>query len=66
MAADTTIAIIGAANGFFMNWGGNQKGAGIDFFLLLLGLAFVLIITGGGRASIDDRLSLHKHVFIFT
>jgi len=45
------------ANGFFMNWGGNQKGEGIEFFLLLFGLALVLIITGGGKASVDAALT---------
>jgi putative oxidoreductase len=46
-----------AANGFFMNWAGNQKGEGIEYFLLLLGLALVLIITGGGKASVDAALT---------
>jgi putative oxidoreductase len=45
------------ANGFFMNWGGNQKGEGIEFFVLLFGLIAVLLLTGGGRASIDAALS---------
>src|SRR5258706_13181688 len=42
-----------AANGFFMNWAGTQKGEGIEYFLLLFGLAIILLITGGGKASID-------------
>jgi putative oxidoreductase len=45
------------ANGFFMNWGANQKGEGIEYFILLLSLALILIITGGGKASIDAALS---------
>ena len=40
-------------NGFFMNWSGAQKGEGIEFFLLLLALSIILLITGGGKASID-------------
>jgi putative oxidoreductase len=48
---------IHAANGFFMNWAGNQKGEGIEYFLLLLGLALVLIITGGGKGSVDAALT---------
>jgi putative oxidoreductase len=44
------------ANGFFMNWAGNQKGEGIEYFVLLLGLALILIITGGGRASVDAAI----------
>lgn len=48
------------ANGFFMNWSGSQKGEGIEYFLLLLGLALILIITGGGRASVDAALTRNK------
>ena len=45
-----------AANGFFMNWTGAQKGEGFEYFLLLLGLTIILLITGGGKASIDAVL----------
>ena len=44
-------------NGFFMNWTGAQKGEGIEFFLLLLALSVVLLITGGGKASIDAAIT---------
>lgn len=50
-------AKIHLANGFFMNWGGNQKGEGIEYFLLLLGLALTLIINGGGKWSLDSVIS---------
>jgi len=45
------------ANGFFMNWAGNQKGEGIEYFLLLFGLTIILLITGGGKASVDGALT---------
>jgi putative oxidoreductase len=45
-----------ADNGFFMNWFGNQKGEGLEYFIILLGLALTLIITGGGKASADAAL----------
>lgn len=45
-----------AANGFFMNWAGNQKGEGIEYFIILLGAALALIIAGGGKASVDAAL----------
>ncbi|WP_018612671.1 DoxX family protein [Segetibacter koreensis] len=45
------------ANGFFMNWSGSQKGEGIEYFILLLGLALILIITGGGKASVDAAIT---------
>ena len=44
-------------NGFFMNWYGNQKGEGIEFFLLLISLSVILLITGGGKASIDAAIA---------
>ncbi len=44
-------------NGFFMNWFGNQKGEGIEFFILAIGLATSIMITGGGKLSIDKKIS---------
>lgn len=49
-------------NGFFMNWSGNQKGEGIEFFLLLFALAVILLIAGGGRASVDAAIISNKRV----
>src|SRR6478736_1396784 len=37
-------------NGFFMNWTGAQKGEGIEYFLFLIALSVILVITGGGKA----------------
>lgn len=45
-----------ASHGFFMNWFGNQAGEGLEYFIILLGLALTLIITGGGKASADAAL----------
>ena len=42
-----------AANGFFMNWYGNQKGEGFEYHLLAIGLALVVMIHGAGKASVD-------------
>lgn len=44
-------------NGFFMNWTGTQKGEGIEYFILLFGLAIILLMAGGGKASIDSSLA---------
>jgi putative oxidoreductase len=41
-------------NGFFMNWFGNQKGEGIEFHLLAVGIAVALLIMGGGKYSVDS------------
>jgi putative oxidoreductase len=44
-------------NGFFMNWFGMQKGEGMEYFLLLIGLALALIIGGGGKCAVDNLIS---------
>lgn len=44
-------------NGFFMNWFGKQAGEGIEFFLLAMGMALVVMIMGGGRWSLDAWLA---------
>ncbi len=43
--------------GFFMNWSGQQKGEGMEFFLLWIPMAIALVIRGGGRFSLDLLLS---------
>ncbi len=42
------------SNGFFMNWTGAQKGEGIEFHLLALGMVVALLILGGGKWSVDS------------
>jgi putative oxidoreductase len=44
-------------NGFFMNWFGAQKGEGIEFFVLALGLVAAIMVTGGGKFSVDSLFS---------
>ncbi len=39
--------------GFFMNWFGNQQGEGFEYFLLWIGMAISLVLTGGGKYSMD-------------
>jgi putative oxidoreductase len=43
-------------NGFFMNWGGAPHGEGYEFHLLAMAMAASLMLTGGGRASVDGWL----------
>ena len=43
-------------NGFFMNWGGQQKGEGVEMFILLIAMAIALVIRGSGAWSIDRLL----------
>ena len=61
-AASLAVIMLGAAwqlrgNGFFMNWFGNQKGEGIELFLLAIGIAVSLVVLGGGKWSLDSLLS---------
>jgi putative oxidoreductase len=43
-------------NGFFMNWGGAPRGEGYEFHLLALAMAVSLVLSGGGRGSVDAWL----------
>jgi putative oxidoreductase len=45
------------ANGFFMNWSGQQKGEGIEFHLLGIAIAVALMIGGAGRFSLDRAIT---------
>lgn len=53
----TAMALVQWPHGFFMNWFGNQKGEGIEFTLLFLGIALALVVSGAGRWSVDRALS---------
>ncbi len=44
-------------NGFFMNWSGQQGGEGFEFHLLAMAMAASLMITGGGKFSLDQWIS---------
>jgi len=52
--------MVHGANGFFMNWSGNQKGEGIEYHLLVLGLALIVILYGAGKASIDRLITARR------
>ena len=41
------------AGGFFST---NKPLAGVEFTVALLGMALALLISGGGRVSVDERL----------
>lgn len=47
-------------HGFFMNWMGQQKGEGIEFFILAIGLALAVMIKGSGAWSLDRLVSRPK------
>ena len=61
-ALSIALIMLGAAwqvrgNGFFMNWFGNQKGEGIELFILAVGIAISLVVLGGGKWSLDSLLA---------
>jgi putative oxidoreductase len=50
------IGMVHVPHGFFMNWTGAQAGEGFEYHLLALALAAIVIVKGGGSASVDGRL----------
>jgi putative oxidoreductase len=44
-------------HGFFMNWFGSQKGEGIEYHLLVIGMGIALMIAGGGKWSLDRAIA---------
>jgi putative oxidoreductase len=51
------ITMVHLQNGFFMNWFGRQPGEGYEYHLLVIGIAVVLTIVGGGRWSADQQIA---------
>src|SRR5271170_1674542 len=45
--------------GFFMNWYGDKRGNGIEYHVLVLVLALVVMIKGGGAFSLDQIMCQH-------
>lgn len=51
------IAMVHWQHGFFMNWFGRQAGEGFEYHLLAIGLALALLVHGGGKWSLDQRIA---------
>jgi putative oxidoreductase len=51
------IALFHRHFGLFANWSGNQKGEGIEYHILVIAIALVIMIRGSGALSIDRSLS---------
>ncbi|MFQ5638486.1 MAG: DoxX family protein [bacterium] len=63
-AAGITLVMLGAVfmmhwqNGFFMNWFGIEgQGHGFEYHLLAIGLGIICTVAGGGKWSLDVKLS---------
>jgi putative oxidoreductase len=59
IAVNFTVAafLVHVPNGFFMNWSGQQKGEGYEFFILAIAIALAILIRGSGAWSIDRLLA---------
>jgi len=44
-------------NGLFMNWGGKQKGEGMEYDLLIWAVTLALIVQGAGALSLDRLIA---------
>jgi len=52
-----------SSSGFFMNWSAQANQIeGLEYFILLFGLALISLIAGGGKASIDTLISKSESV----
>ena len=51
------IYYVTGANGFFMNWFGNQAGEGYEFHLLTIAMALAVMVRGSGALSLDRVLA---------
>jgi putative oxidoreductase len=62
IGANMLVAIfsVHAANGFFANWSGTQKGEGYEYHLLVLAMVAYLLIRGAGAFSLDGVLAARK------
>lgn len=54
------IATVHFRFGLFMDWFGSQKGHGIEYHLLAIVLALVVVVKGGGAFSLDGLV--HQHL----
>lgn len=64
-AAGILCVMVGAtathySNGLFMNWTGEKKGHGIEYHLLAIALALVVIVEGAGAFSVDRAIYDHQ------
>lgn len=51
------IFLVHLPQGFFMNWYGTQRGEGIEYHLLAIGMALAVMVQGSGRWSVDRAVT---------
>lgn len=59
IAVNMLVAIIKVHGhvGFFMNWGGTQRGEGYEYHLLVLAITVFLMVCGAGAFSVDRAVA---------
>ena len=57
------IATVHFRFGLFLNWFGSQQGHGIEYHLLAIVLALVVVVQGAGAFSLDRLVNEHVSVF---
>jgi putative oxidoreductase len=53
------VAMVHLRHGLFLNWFGEKKGLGIEFHLLAIALAMLVVLKGSGAFSLDRLLDEH-------
>lgn len=54
----TGVVIVNHSSNFFMNWAAEAgRTEGVEYFVLLFGLAVIALIAGGGKASVDSAIA---------
>ena len=61
IAATMIVAILAVHGkfGFFMNWYGEKRGHGVEYHILVLALALVVLLNGAGAFSLDQAVYRH-------
>ena len=59
IAVDMTVAAITVTSkfGMFINWAGKQKGEGMEYQFLMIGMALAILFAGGGAFSVDRAIA---------
>jgi putative oxidoreductase len=56
------IVVVHGRFGFFMNWGGQQAGEGIEFHLITIALLLTILVRGSGPFSVDHAASRRRQL----
>ncbi len=62
LMVDMSVAAITTTSkfGMFINWSGKQKGEGMEFQILFIGMTLAILFAGGGAFSVDCAIAGRK------